>query len=252
MYYSEENIIELLHDGVYNKILGEEIKDKLFRNSNICLLKSELESNIKNELDQTLFIPLLDGDKPNESGNTMIRYLVHKLNIKSVNTDFHFNVSEEKIQKHKRIIIVDDCIGSGDQLNKFWNINMHVQKIKNYASQYSIPIYYLVLIGYEKQILDLQIHEELLGLRIVICDKLQECNRIFSAENNIWSDNEELDFSINYFNCIEKSIGINRLGYKNLDFAVFIHNIVPDWSLPIFWQQNSDWKALLKRKNSNS
>lgn len=250
LYYSEENLVALLTEGIYNQIIGEEVKEQLFNSGNIHLLNSVIGSQIKEKVNKTLFIPLLNSDKPNESGNSIIRYLTHKLHIPSSNIDFHFNVSHDKLDIFERVIIVDDCIGSGNQLNTFWNYNDKVQSLKALGIARGIRFYYLVLIGYEKSIIELQINDNLIGIKVVVCDKLDECNRVFSSSNNIWADENELQFCIKYFENVQKNFGVKRLGYNGLDFAVFVHNTTPDWSLPIFWTENSDWRALLKRKES--
>ena len=251
LYYSEENLVALLYEGIFNLILGQEVKQQLFESNNIHELLSVVNSQIREKIRSTLFIPLLESERPNESGNAITRYLTHKLKIPTPNVDFHFNIDEDKLDAFERIILVDDCIGSGNQLNAFWNLNDKIKKIKTIGNSKGIVFYYLALIGYENAVLDLQIDGNLLGLKVIICDKLQDSNRIFSSSNNIWADNAELNFCIKYFENVEKKFGVKRLGYNELDFAVFVHNTTPDWTLPIFWAENSDWRPLLRRKNSN-
>lgn len=253
LYYSENNLIALLKDGIFNKILGNNIKKQLIGDGNIYKLKSEIEAEIKDELSKTLFIPLLDNDKPSESGNAIIRYLNHKLSIPSANTAFHFLVDLQQLHAYKRIIIVDDCLGSGDQLTGFWNYNDKFRVIKEEAQRLGLEIYYLILIGNEESLTQLQINGELVGLKVVICEKVNKENGVFHLANNIWSgDQDEMDDAIRYFDNISATYSVPRLGFNNMDFAVFIHNTTPDWSLPIFWTENSDWKPLFKRKNSEA
>ncbi len=253
LYYSENNLIALLKDGIFNKILGNNIKKQLIADGNIYKLKSEIEAEIKEELSKTLFIPLLDHDKPSESGNAIIRYLNHKLSISSANTAFHFLIEPQQLERYTRIIIVDDCLGSGDQLTGFWNYNDKFKVIKEEAQRLGLEIFYLVLIGNEESLTQLQINGELVGLKVVICEKVNKENGVFQLTNNIWNgDKDELDDAISYFDQISAIYSVPRLGFGNMDFAVFIHNTTPDWSLPIFWTENSDWKPLFKRKNSEA
>jgi hypothetical protein len=253
LYYSESNLIELLKDGIYNKILGNNIKRKLISDKNIYKLKSEIEAEIRAELTKTLFIPLLDNDKPSESGNAIVRYLVHKLGILNGNTSFHFLVNLDELAKYSKIIIVDDCLGSGDQLNSFWNYNAKFDIVKKKAQSLGIEIYYLILIGNEEALMELQLNGDLVGLKVIICEKVNKENRVFHLNNNIWNgDNDELEDAISYLDQINNVYGIPRLGFNEMDYAVFIHNTTPDWSLPIFWAENSDWKPLFKRKNSEA
>lgn len=253
LYYSEANLIELLKDGIYAKIFGNKLKSKLIADGNIYHPKSEMESFINGCIKETLFIPLLDSNSPSESGNAMIRYLAHKTGISTVNTAFHFEVDIKKLNRYKYIIIVDDCLGSGQQIYDFWNNNTAVEEIKKEAKNLGIEIYYLILIGNEDAILDLQFNGDLVGLRVRICEKITTDNKVFEVTNNIWNgDQEEMNEAITYFDNIEQVYQVPRKGFNDLDFAVFIHNSTPDWSLPIFWTENSDWKPLFKRKNSTN
>lgn len=251
--YSEANLIALLEDGIYSKIFGDRLRKKLIADENIYFPKSELESLIKQDVESCLFIPLLDNDMPSESGNAMIRYLTHKLSVKSGNTSFHFNVDLGKMDRFKSIIIVDDCLGSGQQIYDFWNTNDAFKLVKEKAQSLGIDIFYLVLIANEDALLTLQLDGELVGLKVRTCENLNKENRVFELSNNIWSgDNDEMEEAIKYFDAIEATYQVPRVGFSGLDFAVFIHNTTPDWSLPIFWTENSDWKPLFKRKNSTS
>ncbi|QDW27223.1 hypothetical protein FFJ24_021290 [Pedobacter sp. KBS0701] len=251
LYYSEANLIELLKDGIYSKIFGDRLKTKLINDGNIYHPRSEMESIINGCIAETLFIPLLDSNSPSESGNSMIRYLTHKTGMSPVNAEFHFKVDLAKLDKYKYIVIVDDCLGSGQQIYDFWNTNSAIGDIKKEAQSRGIEIFYLILIGNEDALLDLQLNGDLQGLKVRICEKLSSDNRVFEVSNNIWNgDQEEMDEAIKYLDQIEAVYQVPRKGYNELDFAVFIHNTTPDWSLPIFWKQNSDWKPLFKRKNS--
>jgi len=252
LYYSENNLVELLRDGIYNKIIGQEIKAELLSKNNIHIPHSETEAEVIKRLKKTLFVPLSVSNKPSESGNAIIRYLNSKLGIASSNTYFYYNINLDNLSSYEKIIVVDDCLGSGNQIKNFWNYNPEVQKLKEKAMEAGVSFYYLLLIGNEDALSSLQINGDLLGLRVIMCDRLQQENRVFNLSNTIWNgDNEELQAAITYFDKVESIFSVPRLGYGKLDFAVFIHNSTPDWSLPIFWTENSDWKPLFKRKNSN-
>lgn len=253
LYFSEQNLIELIKDGIYNKIFGAEVKKQLIADQNIYKPKSEIEAEITEAINKTLFVPLLNGDKPSESGNVIIRYLTHKVGISDANTAFHFNFDREKLAQFNRIIIVDDCLGSGEQLNEFWNYNDKFNLLKKKAQVLGLQIYYLILIGNEDALLELQSNGDLVGLRVVVCEKISKENGVFHHPNSIWNgDQDEMRDAIAYLDDIEEAYQVPRLGFNNMDQAVFIHNTTPDWSLPIFWKENSDWKPLFKRKNSSA
>jgi hypothetical protein len=249
IYYSKKDLEKLLIYGLNEKIYGEKIKFDLIQNGNIYLSNSETETLVNNQKNLTLFIPLLDSDKPHESGNTLIGDLVHKLDVSEHQVDFHWNVDEDKLKNFKIVIFVDDCLGSGNQLRRFWN-SKKIVELKSLFIKYEIEVYYLVLVGYDKSLIKLNERQNLKGIKVVICDILTEKNRIFSIDNIIWDNAEEMNRVITYFEGIAKERGINFFGYKNLDFAIILHDRLPNWSLPIFWKEMVGWKCLIRRKTT--
>ncbi|NOT92265.1 phosphoribosyltransferase-like protein [Ferruginibacter sp.] len=251
VYYSKKDMEKLMHYGLYEKIYGKQVKADLVAKEDIYLSTSVAEGIVHQLKESTFFIPLLDSDKPSESGNGIIGDLVHKMNVSENQVDFHRNVTEGKLSGYKYLIFVDDCIGSGNQLKKFWN-SAPIKQIRDICEKLSIKIYYIVLIGYDNNIEKLKLADDLQGLEVVVCDLLTDKNRVFSEGNIIWDkDTNEKEAAIAYFEKIKKQKGINFLGYKKLDFAVILHDRLPNWSLPIFWKKNSLWSNLLQRKTSN-
>ena len=249
IYYSKKDLEKLLHYGLYDKIYGEIVKSELIANSNIYLSHSEADAKVNSLKQSSFFIPLLDSDKPSDSGNPLIGDLVHKLDISEEQVDFHWKVKEEVFKKFKILIFVDDCLGSGNQLKRYWN-SKKIEEIKSWCSKYGIKVYYLSLIGYNKNLNLLYESDELNGIKVIICDVLTDKNRVFSDDNIIWEDAEEKNHVIEYFEKLKKDRGISFLGYKQLDFAIIIHDRLPNWTLPILWKEMIGWKCLLKRKTT--
>jgi hypothetical protein len=250
IYYSEKNVVSLLKHGIYEKIISQNIKEQLILNDNILIPRTETNALLKEILNKTVFIPLLDSSKPGESANQITRYLIQKMDINSNQTAFIDNLDLKDLKQLKSIIFVDDCIGSGNQLEQFFDRSNVKLKIDS-AFQNNIKVYYLILTGYKNNIDIIQKSKNLEHIKIVACDELSDNDRIFNPKNIIWYDDEEFQKAVLYFKNLEKEYGISQYGWSNLDFSVFIHNTVPDWSLPIFWMENSDWTPLMKRKNSN-
>ena len=109
---------------------------------------------------------------------------------------------------------------------------------------------YLTLFGYNESIKHLQ--KEFPELNIVCVRMLNNQHRVFSDTSYIWDNNEEKTRAFDLLNSLAQNAGISIYGYKGLDFAFIMHKTIPDWSLPIFWEENSNWKPLLRRKNSNA
>jgi hypothetical protein len=251
LYYKKKDMEKLLQHGLDELIYGEMVKKQLVEEKNIFLAPSEALARVEKYKESTLFMPLLDSNKPHESGNTMISSLVHKLNnVKPEQVDFHWNIDKEKLSKYKTLICVDDCIGSGNQLKRFWKSEKILQ-IRKMCEELGVKIFYLVLIGYDKNLSKLKEAKELTGIEIVVCDLLTDSNRVFAPENIIWSKKEdERQKAIDYFEKLKKRKGISFLGFQRLDFAVILHDRVPNWTLPILWKEVVGWKYLVKRKGS--
>lgn len=250
VYYKKKDIERLIEYGLDEKIYGEIVKAELICNGNIYISNSEALSKVNALKESTFFIPLLDSEKPHESGNSIIGDLVHKHYFNKEQVDFHFKVDEEKLSKYKILVFVDDCIGSGSQLKKFWN-SEPIQKIRRICETYKIKIYYLVLVGYNKNLEILKKENKVEGIEIVVCDLLSDKNRVFADDNIIWNnDDKEREKAILYFEGIKKNKGVSFTGFKKLDFAVILHDRLPNWSLPIFWKDKLGWKNLLRRKTS--
>lgn len=250
VYYKKKDLERLLLYGLNEKIYGEIVKAELIENRNIYINNSEAAARVNKLKASSFFIPLLDSLKPSESGNSVIGDLVHKCYISENQVDFHWNVNEEKLKKFKILVFVDDCVGSGSQLKKFWNSEA-IQNLKNICETYSIKIFYMVLVGYDKNLQKLKDLNKLEGIEIIVCDILNEKNRVFSDENIIWDKStNEKEMAITYFQKLKKEKGINFYGYKKLDFAVILHDRLPNWSLPLFWKEMAGWKNLMKRKSS--
>lgn len=250
IYYSEKNVVELLRHGIYEKIHSAEIKRKLVKENNILIPRTETNSLLQDRIESSAFVPLLDKSRPGESGNQMTRYLIQKLNIAPSQTFFFEKLTDKVILKHKSIIFLDDCIGSGNQLDDFFG-KPEVQTVVNLAVENNIEVYYLIITGYKHNIRKVQQKDNLKNIKIIACDELNDFDRIFNEQNILWQDKEEFDKANQYFIDLENNVGIKQYGWSDLDFAVFMHNTVPDWSLPIFYVDNSDWTPLMTRKDSN-
>lgn len=256
IYYSEKDVIGTLKDGIYNKIFYNIILEKQ-KQADFNLSPKALFNLVKEELSKTCFIPLLDSGKPHESANYVSRLLVQQGIILPYQSLFVVDI-EEAIKQYGfiRLIIIDDCVGSGDQLRGFWNTCILEQKsgekilLKDYCNKNEIEPNYLTLFGYGTSIQ--QLRKEFSELTIFCIRELEDAQRVFKNNSYIWRDEKELNEAIIFFKKIADEKGIDLFGYKNLDFAFIMHQTIPDWSLPLFWQENPDWNLLMRRKNSNA
>lgn len=256
IYFSEKDVEYILKIGVYNNLFGDIILQKQLEHKFQLSIKA-LENIVQEKFQKTCFIPLLDSLAPHESGNYINRLLVQKGIIQQYQSVFPHNIVKA-VNEHgfNRIIIVDDCVGSGDQLRDFWNStsltleNKKTILLKEWCSINGIEVYYLVLFGYFPNVEILK--KDLDGINIQCVKMLNDTHRVFALNSYIWDDEEELQRARSLFGKIAMESGIDLYGYKGLDFAFIMHQTIPDWSLPIFWKETSDWKCLLRRKNSNA
>jgi hypothetical protein len=252
IYYSETDIITALKEGINNLLFRDIILQRQI-DSHFTLSKKALFNIRKDELDVSCFVPLLDNNAPHESANSMSRLLVQQNIIRQEQSLFLQDLHVENM-KYKRIVIIDDCVGSGDQLDNYWhknakiNINGSAILLKDFCtSNPNLEVNYLTLFGYTNSIGELQ--KKLTNIKIFCVNLLVDAQRVFSEESYIWQNNELADAKAK-FNDLLIEKGVPLLGYKGLDFALVMDGTIPNWSLPMLYKETSDWKPLLRRKTT--
>lgn len=254
IYFSEQDVNNILKDGLYNGLFYNDILDSQIEN-NFQLSKHALNSIVKEKITESYFIPLLDASKPHESGNYIMRQMVQNNLITTNQSGFPSTLAEIfDVNKFKRIVIVDDCVGSGQQLNSFWNestlkYDNTLVLFKDWVKLHDISANYLTLFGYEDNILEIQ--KNIPELNICCVKMLRNIHRVFGSESYIWKNETERLKAKKVLEQVLKEKDIPLYGYQNLDFAFVMHRTIPDWSLPIFWKENDDFKCMIRRKNSN-
>ncbi|KXY34997.1 phosphoribosyltransferase-like protein [Bacillus sp. FSL K6-0067] len=249
IYYSESDLKQMLFEGVFhrvltNAVLKEQIKD------NFIHPQHSLDFKLKQELKKTLFVPLLDAEAPYESGNQVTRILTQQLGVPTNQVVFSRNINSLH-EHYERLIILDDCIGSGDQFRTFWeeSIVNSGESLREWCQMNKVEAHYVVLVGYEDNINGLSV--EMNDLQIHCVELLKEENRVFSNKSAYWENENEMNEAKKLFQEIVNEYGIPLLGYRDMDFAIIMHLNIPDWSLPVFWKSAPGWDILIERKNSH-
>lgn len=254
IYFSENDITEALKIGVYNCLSYFDILDKQ-KSSGFSLSSNSLKNAHKANINKACFVPLLDSEAPHESANNICRTLVQQGIIPAEKSKFIEQVPDLlKARQVNNLVIVDDCVGTGNQLRKFWegtrvDVDDSSLSIKKLCEEYGAKANYLTLFGYNKSIEELR--NEFPDLNIICVRELFDQHRVFSDSSYVWNNIEEKGQAFALFDSLARNAGIPTYGYKNLDFAFVMHKTIPNWSLPIFWKENSDGNLLLRRKNSN-
>jgi len=253
IYFSDSDIIYLLNNGVRNFLFNDIILKAQIA-TDFELDEKQIINIVNNEIAKTCFVPLLDSNSPHESGNYIIRLLVQNRIINPEQSVFLGNIEDTiNFYDYKRIVVVDDCIGSGDQMITFFHgkaLSNNTISLIEWAKQKNIEVIYLVLFGY-KQTID-QLKNKFLNKLKIDCLRILDDNlRVFNDSYfYIWKDADEKDAAFSLLSKITKSNKISLYGHNNLDFAFIMDKTIPDWTLPIFWQKNKNWQNLLMRKNS--
>lgn len=255
IYYSEDDTTQLCKHGLFNLLLGKEIMADQISNKFIDS-SGELNQRLDQELRSSRIVPLLDKDKPYESGNLITRILVQKLQIPGNLIINPNDILEHVYRGCKRIIIIDDCVGSGDQITGFWKrkdlpVGKYKTSLEEMARKYAtVDFCYLTLVAVESGIKEAK--RALPGLKIKVCETLMDEHRVFSANSRFFESQDEKERAIDYFQRLLKGKKINLWGHDGLDYAVAFHHNIPDWSLPLFHKHRSDWQPLIVRKDSDA
>lgn len=247
LYYSENDILKML-ECAFESIFNREVILPLQKETFFSRLPSELEYEINQAVSKSIVIPLLEEfANPGASGPEIARYIQSHIRPR-FQMAYHFDIVPNS--QYDRIIIVDDCIGSGDQLKDFWN-EARIKNntlLKDWAAKNTNKIYYVSLVGYRRTIEELK--RKIKEIEIVCIDYIDNNHQIFAEESKCWLDEEEKNWAKMQLETRIKDIGISVNGYSNLSFAVVLHKTIPDWTLPALYKNRNGWSHLIERKDT--
>ncbi len=254
IYFSKKDISFALREGIFNLLVYKQVLETQIA-SNFGQSLQAINNIFKEEMSKTCFIPLLATGSPHESGNYITRILVQDDIILQEQSNFIDTVIHyHNTKKFMHLVIVDDCIGSGDQFRQFWETaevtdNDKTISLEKFCVSKNIDISYLTLIGYKNSVEMLR--NEYKSIKIYCVRLLTNEQRVFNTNSYVWLDDEEMLRAKKFFKEVTEEQGIDLYGYNNLDFALIMDQTIPDWSLPMFWNETPRWKLLKRRKNSN-
>lgn len=194
IYFSENDVTDALKMGVYNCLSYSDILERQ-KSSGFSLSTNTLKNAHKSNINKSCFVPLLDSGAPHESANNICRTLVQQGIIPAERSKFIDQVPDLlKARQINNLVIVDDCVGSGDQLRTFWeetriDVDGSSLSIKELCKKYGAKANYLTLFGYNKSIDKLR--NEFPDLNIICVRELNDQHRAFSDSSYIWKDIEE-------------------------------------------------------------
>lgn len=248
LYYSDKDIKKLLVDAI-NDVYSQQVVLPLQLSKGFSSLPSENEYEINASIKKTLFIPLTIWGDPGASGPYIMR-CIHNYYKPRVQACYVSEIVNSEVIPYDRIIIVDDFVGSGEQFSDFWE-NAEIRDgtlLRKWCQDHKIQATYLALIGYKKTLLDLQSHFD--DIHISFAETLDESHRIFAPNGLCWENVEEQERVQQLLKTELDKFGIKLLGFRDLDFAVAVHDTIPDWSLPLLYKNINGWNMLIERKDS--
>lgn len=231
IYYSEDDLKQLCYFGITKVIFNKFLLD-FDRNSAFSCSNEELKQVFQSRLRRTKFIPLSEGD-PTESGHLIARLCTTTdiidasffIRPELIATDGHLANSE-------RFIIIDDFLGSGDQLRDFWtqyDIPLSSGSTTTLSElslgHPSISFEYLALVATEYGIE--QMRHIAPNLTLHCCEQLTDEYRIYNDNSVFFRTPEEKNVCESRLADICRANGIRARGHRDLDYAIAFHHCAP-------------------------
>lgn len=251
IYYSARDIEALLREGLFHNILGHDIRIKHQIASEFSRYPSHLKYYLERSKEKTLLVPIMSNNNPSESAPEVSRIIVQKLRFPEGNVVFPKDLTDAMLSSYDRIILIDDNIGSGDQFDEFWNEFECSDRylVSQRLTGCGKPIYCLVVVATEAGIDKLE--SSYSEIKFLATQKLGTKYQVFSQNSIFWANDAEREKAKDLFSNVLRSFGIPLLGHKDLDYAVILHDTIPDWSLPMLWKSSVEWNLLMESKNSH-
>lgn len=247
LYYSEADLIKLLNDAIMT-VFEQDVALPFQMAKSFSAIHSELEFAVIDAMRKTIVVPTVTVARdPGASGPEIIRVMRTHFNPQ-LQSCFSIDILPDST--YERIIIIDDCLGSGEQMSEFWE-EAEIgcgEKLRAWVNRRNIPAYYVALVGYKDAVK--RIENKYSDIRIICSELLDEQHRLFSSSCKGWENSEEQQRVRIILNDHLSELGMQLEGYNNLDFAVALHRTIPDWSLPMFYKETRGWKHLLERKDT--
>ncbi len=245
IYYSERDVIRMLKHGLYKVVLYKASLSWLLE-CHFSISVSEQQQKAREALGAIAFTPLLDRDKPSESGNALCRYLNRDLDIASGQVCHPRRLAR---LNRARVVIVDDFIGSGEQIVDFWNEpKIAGRRLADLARDNDLQVTYLCLVATRTGLTEAG--GLTAGLELQACEVLEDRHRVFHIPSMYFGKEDEVKQARRYLERLCRRRRIPLLGYRDLDYAVAFHHAVPDATLPMFYENTRLWRRLIKRRRA--
>ena len=247
LYYSEDDLLKMLDDTIMS-IFEKEIVLPLQLSKVFSALPSEIEYAVSEAMQSTVVIPIIeDFADPGASGPEVTRYVRNHFN-----PQLQLTFSDRLLPdaKYDKLIIVDDCIGSGEQFSTFWKEAQisNGSLLRTWVKTHNVSAFLIALVGYKETVERLQ--DDFSDISIICAEYISSQHEVFSPMSTCWKDSTERLWAEEVLqnHMIEYEIPLK--GYKELGFAVALHKTIPDWSIPILYKNKNGWKHFIERKTT--
>lgn len=254
IYYPARDVKQLCKYGLTKVVFHTQLLG-IDQSQAFCCTDGALNQELAERIRETRLVPLLSEGNPTESGNTIARAyttvdLVDEQQV--IRADEILACIDEK--SCKRFLIVDDFMGTGEQLKDFWNepfswlrVNGKDMSLAQISAEHTdISFDYLVLVATDPGLK--YVKNRVPGLTVFFCEKLSQEYRIFGDDSIFFETLDDKQACTRYLENLCQQKGIHFTGYQGLDFAVAFNHGAPDSCLPLFWENNANWTPLFKRR----
>lgn len=215
-------------------------------------IKKEIKSRIKkgDKTRKDILVSYLD--EPAKSGAHYAKLFADENKVFHKNVIIKENIFsslENSSEEIGALIFIDDFIGTGKSISSFTNELFENDDLVELINKNNIIVFVIAISGYAsaKDSL-LKKNKKIKNFNIKICDVLDESNRAFSENNELFkSSGERLkahDLAFKFGERLEKN---HPLGYSGSQSLVVFERSCPNNTLPIIWKEKNQWIPLFKR-----
>lgn len=247
IYYSERDVLRLLQHAILKVFLYPRSVDWALERG-FDLTRAEQMRLVDEVIRQLRFVPLLDDDRPSESGNQLCRYLSRDFGLPK----FQMSQPEDLASIVEReVIVLDDFVGSGQQAIDFWmGPKLGGRSLRDVAASNRLDVTYLCLVTTDFGLRRIATYAP--GLKVMSSEILGERYRVFETPSLFFDSVRDVEAARDYLTELCRAHGIPLLGFHDLDYSVAFHHAVPDATLPLFWADTPRWHYLVKRRPSSN
>jgi hypothetical protein len=240
-------IIKLKDDGYIREVTSKDFigNEKLDSHKDKSKKAIKLSYNPKRD---DILVSYLDGI--GKSGAEYAKIFADKNNIYYKNV-VEINKIEKTIRedtKIKVLIFLDDIIGTGNTIKR--NLENFVTNLKDKSILERIRIHLGVICGFQdaKSEIENIIDKLNINAKIHLCDILDNSDKCFHASSKIFTnENERNNAKSICYEIGSRLVNYNELGFGDCQATIVFPNTCPNNTLPIFWKETENWKALFKR-----